>query len=505
VDQEPAVKALRRLNRFFFAEEVPYGAALVRIVLPLVLLSVTIPRWSHSRELYSSDGAAAPLSVNYGYYDLVPVPDGTTAVAAATVLILALGTLSLGWCTRLSAIIVTVLYTWLNLLDCMGTMTKYSVIASHILLLLTMSQSGAVWSLDSLLARRRLRASSPDAEYAPPSFPVWPQRLMQLMTGLVYLGAAFTKMHTPAYFSSDQMRQWMLTNVNHSNPIGEYVSCYPGLLVVSAYLAILWEVTFVFLVWRRGTRATMLALGVMFHLGTLFLLGLYIFPLVCFSAYMAFVDEAFVRRVRLMFRRPASVPQAVPVPQEPRVAGILAFLAGTPSRRIAAFALLMLATMVSGVELEHWLDPFRIRQAEGALPLKELDPIQVRQMLKLSPRLRESDKYLSFDLGSDLIGDTLLDRQNVYRYGETVVAQCTLNPPHEDMYIECNLYDADNRMIDRVGQVVDRNSLRATYAFTLTDALVPGTYFLAVRSRGQEITRKPLTLLPTPVNAAQQP
>ena len=57
-------------------------------------------------------------------------------------------------------------------------------------------------------------------------------------------------MHTPAFFSSDQMRQWMITNVNHSNPIGEYLSFYPAALVVSAYVTVLWEVLFVFLAWR---------------------------------------------------------------------------------------------------------------------------------------------------------------------------------------------------------------------------------------------------------------
>jgi hypothetical protein len=126
---------------------------------------------------------------------------------------------------------------------------------------------------------------------------------MQLMIGIVYLGAAFTKMHTPAFFSSDQMLHWLMTNVNNSNPVGEYLSFYPATLVVSAYITILWEVLFVFIAWRGWNRSIMIGLGIFFHLGTTFLLGLYIFPLVCFSVYASFLYEEDVQRFAAFFKR----------------------------------------------------------------------------------------------------------------------------------------------------------------------------------------------------------
>ncbi|GIT28627.1 MAG: hypothetical protein Ct9H300mP1_06730 [Planctomycetaceae bacterium] len=48
-------------------------------------------------------------------------------------------------------------------------------------------------------------------------FPAWPRRLMQLLIGLIYLGAAITKIHTPTFFSGDQLRFWLMTDVNNSN------------------------------------------------------------------------------------------------------------------------------------------------------------------------------------------------------------------------------------------------------------------------------------------------
>lgn len=494
----PTVKR-NSLSEFFFAEEVPYGLAMARMLLPLVLLLVMVPRWYHARELFSLDGAAAPLADNYGYFDFLPVPGGTLAVALATMLVLTLLTSSLGWCTRLSLCVSLVLYTYLNLLDCLSTLTKYSAIAAHGLLILSLSNCGTVWSVDSFLKRRapnRDGATNDERRLQPQRFPVWPRRLMQLMIGIVYLGAAFTKMHTPAFFSSDQMLHWLLTNVNNANPIGEQLSCYPAMLVVSAYLTVLWEVLFVFLAWRGWNRAIMLGLGVAFHIGTTFLLGLYIFPLVCFATYASFLYEDDVVRLRAMLGRferrgthligrmrllAASMGQMIPE--------------ASPRQTSVVFGIVVLLVTFGGVGIEHQLDPMGIRRVEGAWTLKELDPSVVVPMLQQSERIRESDKYLSFNIGSDMLGDVLIDRKEVFRHGEPIVAQCTLNPPHEDMWIECNLHDADGRIIDRVGQVADRSMLRVSYAFVLPESLLPGQYFLVIRSGGQEITRRAITLV----------
>ncbi|HLQ46561.1 MAG TPA: HTTM domain-containing protein, partial [Planctomycetaceae bacterium] len=154
--QETRQSLRGRIRDFFFAEETPFGLALVRIVISIACLLVTVPRWIYSRELYSVDGAPAPLAVNYGFPDLLPIPPGGMAVALMTILTFCCFTACIGWWTRISLAIAAVLYTYLNLLDSLSTMTKYSVITSHVLFLLSCSQCGAVWSVDSWLRRRRL-------------------------------------------------------------------------------------------------------------------------------------------------------------------------------------------------------------------------------------------------------------------------------------------------------------------------------------------------------------
>ena len=99
------------------------------------------------------------------------------------------------------------LYIGFNLLDSVGTMTKYSVIASHLLVLLSFSGAGAVWSVDAAIRRRQTGSTELQ------KVPVWPVRLMQLLFCFIYFGAAITKIQTDSFFSGEQMRYWMLSKL----------------------------------------------------------------------------------------------------------------------------------------------------------------------------------------------------------------------------------------------------------------------------------------------------
>ena len=161
-----------RIRKFFYDSEIPFGLALCRICLPLVLLGMVLPRWSVCRELYSADGATAQLSDGFGYISLLPEFSGTVVAALYGVLIFSLITLSIGWCTGVSALICCVLMTYFSMLDCVSTMTKYTAIASHLLFILAISQCGSIWSVDAWLANRRRNfdPTKPQFEY-PRSIP----------------------------------------------------------------------------------------------------------------------------------------------------------------------------------------------------------------------------------------------------------------------------------------------------------------------------------------------
>ena len=479
------VRLSQRIREFFYREEAPYGLALVRIFMPLVLLAVMLPRWFNARELYSTDGAPCPLSFVYGWpADLLPTFSGEVIVLLHSVLIFALVASSLGWCARISLAISTVLYIYLNMLDAVSTMTKYSVIASHAMLLLTLSRCGTVWSVDSWLAGSRAQKS-----------PVWPQRLMQLMIGIVYFGAAITKMHTPEFFSGDQMTFWMLSHVNFANPGGEWMSQYPSLVVASAYIAIIWEVLFLFLAWRGLGRAIMISLGLVFHVMTAITLGLYIFPLVCATIYFAFLRQADTERYAVRLHR---VRKAWKLPA--RTARPMDETPGAGSRRFAVswavYAGLILVVGGAGVGIEYLRDPYGLRRPEGRYTLKEISPEAAAIWLQRSEPIVPEDKIFAFDIGTFVVGDNLANRKRIFQQGEMLIAQVSLNPPHEDLYIECNLHDAEDRMLDRLGRVIPRERFRGHFSYQLSTSIPPGEYQLVLKTSGKEVGRRVFQLQP---------
>lgn len=485
----------QQLESFFFAQETPFGVALMRIMLPLVMMAMVLPRWAVTRELYSADGATAPLALGYGFANFLPEFSGEIAVALHTILLFAMVCTCIGWMTRVSLMISLVIYTYLSLLDAISTMTKYSVITTHLLLLLSTSDCGALWSVDAWLARRKGSAINP----LPPTSAAWPRRLVQLLIGIIYFGAAITKMNTPTFLSGDQLQLWMLTHINFRHPIGEMLSLYPVLLKSMAYVTIVWEMTFVFLVWRGMWRPYVLAIGIFFHFLTSLTLGLFIFPLTCYVTYLAFVDEqdflAFRHGLRVWARRQSWLALSHWKTNGQRWTNSL----GSPDHwrqpALYAFPVVLLAVASLGVGIEYLMDPYGLRRPEGKHTLKVVDPQFAQKLMAPAEKIRDKDKFFAVDTGTLLVGDLLADRQRVFEYGDIMIIQCHLVPPHEDMWIECKILDGSNRLVGRTANIAAREAFRLNFTYEVTTSLEPGEYTLQFESGGREVMRKGITIV----------
>jgi hypothetical protein len=152
--------------------------------------------------------------------------------------------------------------------------------------------------------------------------------------------------------------------------------------------------------------------------------------------------------------------------------------------------------MGSGVALEHYEDPYGLRRPEGPYHLAEVEPEIVRQMLAPTPQLRDIDKFFALDTGTIQFGDLLVDRRTSFRQGERMIAQCHLTMPHEDMWIEMHLLDSENRLVARRNQIATREMFRAHFLYDFTNSADPGEYTLVIQTAGNEVLRKPLTILP---------
>lgn len=467
------------IQQFLFATEVPYGLAIVRILLPLVLFVDLLKRWEFARELFSSDGATAPLWITYGLRSPIPELPGAVAVALFTLLMACLVASSLGWMTRISLAVSTVLYLYFTTLDALGTITKYTVIASHVLLLLTLSRCGDVWSIDAL--RRGGEA---------PRSAVWPRRLMQFLLCATYFGAAMTKLHTPSYFNGDQMMWWILTHINGHHPLGESMAYYPALLSVGAYAAILWEILFAFLCWRGWGRIVMIGMGVCFHALTWVMLGLDIFPCVVISSYFCFATERDVRAWDRVLHRLAL---RIGLP----LRDLEALVMRLPVKRFGriAFVAAMWGIAVAGAAAERLQDPYQERGSNGPLPLQTLSVETVRTYLASPEPLRPADRIFAFELGNRLFGDALIGRKRTFETGETLIAQCFAAPPHGDMYVECNLHTGDGQIVERRGTIMVREVNRLNFNFPLCNEAEPGEYEFVLKVSGTEVARKKFSIV----------
>ncbi len=486
---------IQHFRAFFFRQEVPYGLALTRICLSAATLINMGVRWPRAVELYSADGAATPIAINYGYSGMLPLLSGPWTMLLFSVMMFLLFALMVGWKTRLAAWGVFFLYTFFCLQDSLSTLTKYTVISSHVFLLLALSECGAVWSVDRYREWKRLGLSRSLRWLAEGrAVDIWPQRLVQLMIAIVYFGAAITKLQTPSYFSGEQMHYWLLTNVNNWNPVGEWLSQYPFLLVPMCYLTIVWEITFLFMVWRPGFRVPFLLIGTVFHLLTTLTLGLYAFPLVCMSIYLAFIkpeDIAWWRALRA--RRACQRP--VPVR---RRSGWVSRWTGQLWPQLSRSGSLGFATcllLLAGLGmLTHYTRELQASHPEHRPVLEPLPRERVQELFRGDREIAEEDMLFSLAIGKHLVSDRVLWNQNRFSPGDRIYIQVNVVPPHGDMLLECRLANSQGIVLDQTDGVLTRDNHKYTFQYFLLDTMEPGEYVFSFRFNNREVARRTIHL-----------
>lgn len=147
---------------------------------------------------------------------------------------------------------------------------------------LVWADTGAVWSLDAYLARRRGAAETGEHTQ-----PIWPLRLVQIQVGIVYVSAVLWKLLDPHWRDGSALHYILSGTIYTRFPAGPPLSL-DGLLVVMTYTTLAWELAFPFLVAHRKTRTVALLSGVGIHLGMWALLEIGPFTLVILATYLAF-------------------------------------------------------------------------------------------------------------------------------------------------------------------------------------------------------------------------
>ena len=456
-------------QKFFFSEVRLDSLALIRILLCGVLLIPIAGRWPHAREFYSADGVVTQFVDGFPVGWDLPVLNGPATVALYSAFVFFLIAGMIGWHTRMSLAIAAVLTLYFGFLDLVGTLTKYTIIATHILAILAFARSGAAWSVDALLGREPGNGRGA----------IWPIRVIQIFLAILYFSTAITKVKSPEFMTGEHTVFWMQTSMHFAHPMGYWMSTHPQWVVVANFVVVLWETLFCVLCWNRRALLPLLGLGVVFHLATYTLLGLAIFPLITLALYPAFVSPERSRAVLMSLRNVLS--------RLPRFSTVRL------TNYSWAFPFMLGVVIVTGVEAEYQLDPLGQRSPKPALPVI---PHQVAQeRLSETGPTSPSEWVYRVDVGDSSVAGVVCGDSHGFKADSTALLQLWLHTPHPDMYVYVDVHDSTDIAVMQDGIAITRGSSRHTVPFAFANNLRPGQYTFVFHDDLGLIASHPFTIV----------
>jgi hypothetical protein len=297
-------------NRFWFMPGDPATLGLIRILAGLLLLYTHLV-WSLDLEgFFGPQGwlTRDAQDAAYGAENRMLLWSHLYHIRSTTVL----------WSTHVAALVVFAMFAaglfsrvtsvvaWLLTVSYAHRVMPTALfglddINAMLAMYLMIGPSGACFSVDAWLARRRGRAGN-----ARPSVSAnIAVRLMQLHLCVIYLFSALGKLMGATWWSGEAM--WLaFGNYEYQSIDMTWLAAYPVFLSLLAHMTVAWELSYPALVWPRLTRPIVVALSVPVHLGIGVFLGMMTFGLAMIIGNLAFVSPWVVRAVFDRKARPAA-------------------------------------------------------------------------------------------------------------------------------------------------------------------------------------------------------
>lgn len=306
---------VRRWCGFWFGEERMYTLGLVRIAFGALMTVWTLMLYPNLDAMFGPKGvlprSPAP---DFTWSVFRSLPEDDALLVGWLILLLASIALTVGWRSRLAAVLVFVLVMSFERRNPF-VMNAGDVLLRIEALFIALAPSGAALSLD----RRRKAGSFWSAEKRR----VWPLRLMQIQVSIIYLSTVVAKLDgvtwqegTAVSYSLRQadllffpLPTWITHNLMLSNVLSW------GTLVIELAIGLM--------VWNRRWRPWVLGAGVVLHLSIFVSMAIGLFSLAVFVLYLAFIpaDRAQLIAGRLAERLTRSKPRPPRPVEEPLPGG----------------------------------------------------------------------------------------------------------------------------------------------------------------------------------------
>lgn len=277
-------------DRFFFRPESTSPMTLVRIGWGALMILWTLSLLPDVDPFLTTGALRYDRPLPSGSWNPLELTSWSGAPLAATLLLLVTATTTMvGFRTRLSSAVAILCLISLE-------RTNTTVFNSGDLTLrligisVALSPCGLLWSVDGWLARRRGEAPAP---WRAP----WALRLLQLHIAIGYLLSAAAKLRGTMWHEGTALAMALrIEDVQRVTP-PEWLLEQSVLLNLTTWFTLLFEASFIFLVWRRSWRPWVLAVGVAFHLGIDVFLDIGFFSYALWLAYLGFVFPDVADRI----------------------------------------------------------------------------------------------------------------------------------------------------------------------------------------------------------------
>jgi len=276
-------------DRFLFEPVSPITISVFRILFGLLILGHCI-LYIPELENFFSDRGILTLRVAQDYsgmnrlnlFNILP-PDFATAVVLMSVLLLAAVSLTVGFCSRLSALVVFVLITSFHHRNVIVLHSGDSLLRS-ISFVMIFAQSGAAFSVDRWIRIYRGREKPGPLQPKAP----WAQRLIQIQLALVYIATFRWKIEGEFWIDGTAVYYASRLPECSRFPIPLLLTYLP-LIKLMTWTTLLVEFACGILIWFRDIRYYVLVAGLLLHLGLEWSMNIPLFQWIMMFTLVTFI------------------------------------------------------------------------------------------------------------------------------------------------------------------------------------------------------------------------
>jgi hypothetical protein len=279
---------------FWFQPESTYTLGLVRIAFGLLTIGWTLALLPSLFEFFGSAGVTTHGDVGSHRWSVFEIwTSDNVLLIGWVILLLAAIALTIGWHSRIAAILVFILIVSFDRRN-PSIFNSGDVLVRIEALLIALSPCGSALSLDQL--RRTGQFWSAQVK------PRWPIRLMQCQVSLIYLATVHAKLSGNSWPDGTAVSYALRLEDMLLLPVPDFIKTNALLMNAATWGTLILELAIGILVWTR-LRPWVLAAGVVMHLGIMVTMAVGFFTPAMFVLYLVFIPPETTKRLVGKLRR----------------------------------------------------------------------------------------------------------------------------------------------------------------------------------------------------------